>query len=221
MEVGVIGAGHIGGNAARQFARAGHSVVLSFSRYPTSLSALAQEIGPLARAGMPVQAAACDVVMISVPWGVIDDAMDQAGSLEGKVVIDTTNQFSAGGAVKLPDGQTAAQFNAARMRGSRYTKSFNTLTAGFQAAAALRSRAERAVQWIAGDDADPKVIVMKLIDDAGYVPVDLGGLATCAVMEAPRRSGAVYGDEWRLPEALDVVEAVRTGRPVPATPQYR
>jgi predicted dinucleotide-binding enzyme len=150
MEVGVIGAGHIGGNAARQFARAGHSVVLSFSRYPTSLSALAQEIGPLARAGMPVQAAACDVVMISVPWGVIDDAMDQAGSLEGKVVIDTTNQFSAGGAVKLPDGQTAAQFNAARMRGSRYTKSFNTLTAGFQAAAALRSRAERAVQWIAG-----------------------------------------------------------------------
>jgi 8-hydroxy-5-deazaflavin:NADPH oxidoreductase len=221
MEVGVIGAGHIGGNAARQFARAGHSVVLSFSRHRASLSDLAEELGPLARAGTPVQAAACDVVMISVPWGVIDDAMDQAGSLEGKVVIDTTNHFSAGGAVKLPDGQTAAQFNSARMRGSRYTKSFNTLTAGFQAAAALRSRAERAVQWIAGDDAEPKVIVMQLIDDAGYVPVDLGGLATCAVMEAPRRSGAVYGDEWRLPEALDVVEAVRTGRPVPPTPRYR
>ena len=158
MEIGVIGAGNIGGNAARQFARAGLSVVLSFSRHPASLMALTQEIGALARLGTPVQAAACDVVMISVPWDLIDDAMAQAGSLEGKVVIDTTNQFTAAGAVKLPDGQTAAQFNAARMRGSRYTKSFNTLTAGFQAAAALRPRAEPAVQWIAGDDAEAKGI---------------------------------------------------------------
>jgi 8-hydroxy-5-deazaflavin:NADPH oxidoreductase len=221
MEIGVIGAGNIGGNAARQFARAGHSVLLSLSRHPASLIALAQEIGAMARTGTPMQAAACEVVMISVPWGLIDTAMAEAGSLEGKVVIDTTNKFSAAGAVKLPDGQTAAQFNAARMRGSRYTKSFNTLTAGFQAAAALRPRAERAVQWIAGDDAEAKGIVMQLIDDAGFAPVDLGGLATCAVMEAPRRPGAVYGDEWRLPEALDVVEAVRTGRPVPATPQYQ
>jgi 8-hydroxy-5-deazaflavin:NADPH oxidoreductase len=221
MEIGVIGAGNIGGNAARQFARAGHSVLLSFSRHPASLMALTQEIGALARVGTPVQAAACDVVMISVPWSLIDDAVAQAGPLDGKVVIDTTNQFTSAGAVTLPDGQTAAQFNAVRIRGSRYTKSFNTLTAGFQAAAALRPRADRAVQWIAGDDAEAKGIVMQLIDDAGYAPVDLGGLATCAVMEAPRRSGAVYGDEWRLPEALYVVEAVRTGRPVPATPQYQ
>jgi 8-hydroxy-5-deazaflavin:NADPH oxidoreductase len=61
---------------------------------------------------------------------------------------------------------------------------------------------------------------MGLIDDAGNAPVDLGGLATCAVMEAPRRAGAVYGEEWRLPEALGVVEAVRDGRPIPETPRY-
>jgi hypothetical protein len=39
-------------------------------------------------------------------------------------------------------------------------------------------------------------------------------------MEAPRRAGAVYGEEWRLPEALAVVEAVRAGRPIPETPSY-
>ena len=35
-------------------------------------------------------------------------------------------------------GQTAASFNAQRMPGARYTKSFNTLTSGFQAEAAAR-----------------------------------------------------------------------------------
>jgi len=40
------------------------------------------------------------------------------------------------------------------------------------------------------------------------------------VMEAPRREGAVYGEEYRLADAKAVVEAVRRGRPIPATPRY-
>jgi 8-hydroxy-5-deazaflavin:NADPH oxidoreductase len=40
------------------------------------------------------------------------------------------------------------------------------------------------------------------------------------VMEAPRRPGAVYGEEWRLPEALGVADAVRQNRPIPTTPTY-
>lgn len=220
MEIGIIGAGNIGGNAARRLALGGHSVVLSYSREPHNLDALAQEIGERARTGSPAEAAACQVVMVSVPWGMIDDAIARAGSLDGRIVIDTTNQFGPGGLVTFPGGGTAAQHNAARMRGSRYTKSFNTLTAGFQAEAAGRGGGERIVQWVAGDHAEAKALVTELIDDAGYAPVDLGGIASCAVMEAPRRPGAVYGEEWRLPEALGVVEAVREGRPIPETPQY-
>jgi 8-hydroxy-5-deazaflavin:NADPH oxidoreductase len=47
------------------------------------------------------------------------------------------------------------------------------------------------VQWLCGDDADAKRIVAGLIEDAGFVPVDLGRTAECAVMEMPRREGAV------------------------------
>jgi 8-hydroxy-5-deazaflavin:NADPH oxidoreductase len=54
----------------------------------------------------------------------------------------------------------------------------------------------------------------------GYAPVDLGGTAGCEVMEAPRRPGSVYGEELRLPQALEVVAAVREGRPLPDTQQY-
>jgi 8-hydroxy-5-deazaflavin:NADPH oxidoreductase len=55
----------------------------------------------------------------------------------------------------------------------------------------------------------------------GYVPIDLGGTQTCEVMEAPRRPGAVYGEEYRAADAQAVVDAVRERRPIPPTPTYR
>lgn len=39
-------------------------------------------------------------------------------------------------------------------------------------------------------------------------------------MEAPRRPGAVYGEEYHESDARAVVEAVRAGRPIPRTPVY-
>jgi 8-hydroxy-5-deazaflavin:NADPH oxidoreductase len=179
MRIGIVGAGRIGGNCARQFAKGGHEVKLSFSRDRKRLEALAAELGDRASVGTPQEAAEFGkVVVLSVRWDSIDEALSQIGSLEGKVVIDTSNQF---GRISLPaDGETAAQHNAARMPGARYTKSFNTLTSGFQAEVADRPQDQRVVQWICGDDADAKWLVADLIADAGYAPVDLGGTATCA-----------------------------------------
>jgi predicted dinucleotide-binding enzyme len=160
--------------------------------------------------------AGADVVVLSVPWSAVPAALAQTGPLTGKVVIDTTNQFGAG---PMPaEGQTAASFNAGRMPGARYTKCFNTLTARFQAETAGRD--PRVVQWLCGDDEEAKQVVAGLVRDAGYEPVDLGGTAGCAVMEAPRRAGAVYGEEYRPAEARQVVEAVRAARPIPPTPRY-
>jgi len=45
MRVGVIGAGHIGGNIARRLALAGHQVTVSFARDRAGLAALAAEVG--------------------------------------------------------------------------------------------------------------------------------------------------------------------------------
>ena len=219
MKVGIIGAGRIGGGVARQLAGGGHQVMLSFSRDQAGLDALAAQIRSSASTGSPADAVAFgEVVVISVPWSVLPLALEQAGPLDGKIVIDTTNQF--GGPPLPAEGQTAAEFNAGRMPGARYTKSFNTLTSAFQAEAAGRRGAERVVQWLCGDDRSAKEVVAGLIGDAGFVPVDFGGTAGCAVMEAPRRTGAVYGEEYRLADAQAVIDAVRAGRPIPATPHY-
>jgi 8-hydroxy-5-deazaflavin:NADPH oxidoreductase len=220
MRIGVIGAGRIGGNCARQAVKGGHEVMLSFARDVAGLEQLASELGSdRASVGSPADAVAFgEAVIFAVPWGAIPDALAQAGDLTGKVVVDTTNQFGSG---PMPSkGQTAASFNAERMAGARYVKSFNTLTSAFQAEAARRDGDDRVVQWICGDDAEAKQLVAGLIEDMGYVPVDLGGTAGCAVMEAPRRPGAVYGEEYRLADAQAVVEAVRAGSPIPPTPVY-
>jgi predicted dinucleotide-binding enzyme len=220
MRIGVIGAGHIGGNCARQAVKGGHEVKLAFARDQSKLEQLASELGDRASSGTVADAVAFgDIVIVSVPWGAIPQALSQAGGgLAGKVVIDTTNQFGSG--PKPPPGQTAASFNAGRMPGARYVKTFNTLTAGFQEQAAERTGKDSVVQWLCGDDPEAKALVAGLVEDMGYTPVDLGGTETCEVMEAPRRAGAVYGEEYHEPDARAVVEAVRAGEPIPHTPVY-
>jgi predicted dinucleotide-binding enzyme len=218
MKIGIIGPGRIGGNVARQAVRAGHEVILSFRRDVNSLHVLAADLGDLASVGTPEQAVANgDVTILSVPSRVVGDALEQAGPLAGRIIVDTTNR--GGGAI--PDGYpTSAAFIAAQMPGARYLKCFNTLTAAFQAEVVTRRGPERVVQWIAGDDGDAVDILSPLVDDMGYVPVWLADIDGCAVMESPRRDGAVYGEEYRVAEAAAVVEAIRAGRPIAPTPHY-
>jgi predicted dinucleotide-binding enzyme len=218
MRVGIVGAGKIGGNCAVQFAKGGHEVKLS-GRDLSKLEPLASEIGDAASVGTPAEAAEFgEVVVLAVPWAAFSDAAESAGGLEGKIVIDTTNHYGRGSSPA--GGETQAQHHAAQVPGARYTKSFNTLTSSFQAEVAFRPEPERVVQWVCGDDDEAKRVVMGLIADAGYAPVDLGANADAAVMDSPRRDGAVYGEEYRLPDAEKVAEAVKAGREIPPTPNY-
>jgi 8-hydroxy-5-deazaflavin:NADPH oxidoreductase len=219
MRLAIVGAGRIGGNAARLWSRAGHDVVICFSRHPDQLAARAAELGEHVAAASTARAVEhADVVMLAVPWDAIDQALEEVGPLAGKVVLDATNQFGTG--PRPAEGQTAAEFNSARMPGARYVRGFNTLTSGFQAEASNRAGDERAVLFICGDDPAAKDIVAGLIEDAGFAAVDLGPAAHARAMEAPRRPGSVYGEEYRLPEARAAAEAVLQGREIPPTPHY-
>jgi predicted dinucleotide-binding enzyme len=203
MRIGIVGAGRIGGNAGRLFAGAGHEVIFSGSRDPAKLARLATEAGG-ARTGSPREAVEFgEVVMFSVPWRAVDDVLAQTGSLDGKVVIDTTNQYGEGGLEQMP--KPAAQVNAERMPGARVVKSFSTLTSGFQGEAAGRGVA----MFLAGEDTEAKQLVAGLIRDIGFQPVDVGGFAEVPIMEAPRRDGAVYGEEYSGADGQRIADALR------------
>jgi predicted dinucleotide-binding enzyme len=200
MRIGIIGAGRIGGNAGRLLEQAGHEVFLG------------------SRETLAEAASFSDVVMLSVPWTAVDEVLAKAGPLDGKVVIDTTNPYGSGGVQDL-GGRSAGRVNSERMLSARIVRAFNTLTSGFQSDAAGRSGDDRVVMFLSGDDEEAKRLVGGLIDEIGFAPVDIGGLDE-TVADAPRRDGAVYGEEYRPPEAAQVVAALRAGEPIPPTPRY-
>jgi predicted dinucleotide-binding enzyme len=174
---------------------------LSFSRDKNELERTARSLGPRASAGAPAQAAEFgEVIVLSVPWATIDEALRQAGSLAGKVIIDTTNPFTDSGLAPT-GGLTSAQFNQRRIAGARLVKAFNTLTSGFQATSAGRTGPDRVVIFYVTDDNDAGAVVARLIDESGFTPVSLGGLADSTPMEAPRRPRALYGEEFHEAEA--------------------
>lgn len=225
MRIGIIGAGNIGGNLARLLAGAGHQVAVSFSRDPAALARLADEIG--ATAATPADAARdAEVVVLAVPWGVVDEALAAAGGaagLAGRLVLDTTNQFERrDGALAVLDlgGESASACNARKAPGARWAKVFNTLTASFQASSAGRTGPDRVVMFYATedatdattdatiDDATTDETVERLVNDAGFDPVRTGTFARDEVGHQEPK-GDLYGEEFHHDDALELVAKLR------------
>lgn len=221
--IAIVGAGHIGGNLARLFRQAGHEVRVSFAQNQRKLHQLADGIG--ATAAAPADAVRdAEVVVVSVPWAVVDTALTQAGgpgALAGKLIIDTTNQFGqVDGHFGVLDlgGRSAAATNAEKAPDAQWVKAFNTLTAGFQASAAGRTGPDRVVMFYATDHDDAAPAVEALINDAGFDPVRTGTLARSDVGHQEAK-GDLYGEEFHRADALAAVTRLRgtepagTGRP--------
>ena len=177
---GFIGSGNIGRTVARLAVDAGHDVVMSNSRGPSTLAGLIAELGPNARAATAEDAAAgVDVVVVTIPLKNYRDVPAEA--LRGKVVIDTMNYYPDrdGRVAELEDESTTTSELLQRHLGnSRIVKAFNNINFSHLAALARPTGAgDRSALAIAGNDADAKATVTRLLDEIGFDTVDLGPLA--------------------------------------------
>jgi predicted dinucleotide-binding enzyme len=175
MEIGIIGAGHIGGTLARRLGNVGHSVVLANSRGPETLGEFAS--APGVTAGTVAQAAAPDLVIISIPTKAVPDLPRDA--FAGKVVVDTDNYYPQrdGQIAAIDGGTTSARWHADLLPGARVVKVFNTINYVPLGDAGVPAGTEgRIALPVAGDDPEAKRVVSELVDALGFDPVDAGSL---------------------------------------------
>jgi 8-hydroxy-5-deazaflavin:NADPH oxidoreductase len=179
MTIGLIGAGHIGSQVARLAVANGHGVVISNSRGPATLAGLVAELGPKARGGTPEEAAeAGDIVVVTIPLKNYRSV--PVAPLAGKIVIDANNYYpERDGHIKELDDEstTVSELLQAHLPAANVIKAFNhiqaaALTTDGQPAGTPNRRA----LVIAGDDAQAKATVTRLLDQFGFDTVDAGRL---------------------------------------------
>ena len=178
MEIGILGSGNIGGNAARAFTRAGHHVRIANSRGPESLKALVAEIGPNAEATTAQDAVdASDIVLIAVPWTKREEALGEIEGWDDKIVIDAMNPYTEDFEIEDLGSKTSTEFTRALVPGARVVKAFNTIFYKRLAAEGKpKGEKGRLAIPVASDDSAAKRVVLDLIDEIGFDPVDNGGL---------------------------------------------
>lgn len=187
MNIGIIGSGNVGGTLGKAWAGVGHKIKFGV-RNPADekVAALLQQCGGAATAGGVNEAAAFGpVVVLTTPWDGAQSAIESAGNLGGKVLVDCTNPVPLG--ANLMEGltighSTSAGEEVARWaKGAKVVKAFNTTGAGNMANP--RFSGEKAVMFIAGDDATAKRTVAQLSNELGFETIDAGPLRQARLLE--------------------------------------
>jgi predicted dinucleotide-binding enzyme len=178
--ISIIGSGGMAAAIGGRAAKAGYTVEV-ISRDAAKARALAATFAAEATTGTYRAVPAGDIVILAVPYASAATVVAEYGdALDGKIVIDITNPISADATgVVTPAGSSGAQEIArAATTGATIVKAFNTL---FGPVLANRDHLDA---FIAADDANAKARVSDFIETLGLRPLDVGGLAMAATLEA-------------------------------------
>src|SRR6266852_2151589 len=178
MEIGTIGAGAFAQAFAKRALNAGHKVKVSNHHGPDSLREIVHQLGSGATAASKEEAAACEMVLLAVPWDNVPETLANLPEWNNQILIDGTNPFhgKAGKFTPADVGNLSpSQLVAALAPGARVVKAFNHMTVPNLEADSVVNRARR-VAFISADDDGAKKRVETLLRAFGYSVVDLGNL---------------------------------------------
>lgn len=190
VKIGIIGSGRIGGTLGELWAKAGYDVMFSSLDLEHDKQ-LAAKAG--AKAGTPAQAATFgEVLLVSVPYPALAQiGNDYASSIKGKVVLDTSNPIQSRDgdmAIAARDkgtGVASAEF----LKGAKLVRAFNSVGYGKLQSEHHRD-GDRIAIPLAADDKHALEVAVKLVKDAGFEPVVVGGLSTAKSFDV---GTAVFG----------------------------
>jgi predicted dinucleotide-binding enzyme len=180
MKIGIIGAGHIGGTLTRRLTALGHDVYVANSRGPETLRDLATETGAKAVTVKDAARLGADMVIVTIPLKHVPNLPKDlfAGTPEDLPIVDTGNYYPQrdGLIAEIESGTTESRWTSKQL-GRPVIKAFNNIYAQHLLEEGKpKGDAARIALPVAGDDSAAKQIVMDLVDELGFDPVDAGGL---------------------------------------------
>ena len=209
MKIAILGMGNVGSVLGRRWIEAGHEVVFGVrnpANHQTDASKMKASVAGIKEAVMK-----SEVVVLAVPWPAVPDAVQAAGRLQGKVLLDCTNPLKpdlSGLEVGLTTsgGEQVAKAAA----GAKVVKIFNTTGAGNMASPNYGGT--KVTMLYAGDDSGAKQVAARLAADLGFDPVDAGPLSSARMLEpvAFLWISLAYQQKMGMDFALNVVR--RSGK---------
>ena len=179
MRIGILGSGLMGAKLGTIWARAGHAVVFSYAHSEQKLKRLARNAKGKAQAGTPREATQeADALLLAVHWSRVDDVLQQAGDVSGKVMVSCSLPMNADDSdLVIAHTSSGAEALAKKLPKARVVSAFGTVPSEvlfdvFEA----RRRATKPSLVYCGDDASSKQVAAQLIRDVGFDPVDAGPL---------------------------------------------
>jgi 8-hydroxy-5-deazaflavin:NADPH oxidoreductase len=218
MNIGIIGAGHIGGTLTRRLSSLGHKVFVANSRGPESLADLARETGAIP-VSVEEAARSGDIVIVTIPEKNIPklpcDLFD--GVSDDVIVIDTGNYYPQqrdGRIDGIEDGATESRWVSQQL-GRPVVKTFNNIYADHLLRLGRPAGTPgRIALPVAGDDSSAKDIVIRLLDELGFDGVDAG---TIDESWKQQPGTPVYGTDFDAVALKKALSEARKER----TPEWR
>ena len=196
MQIGTIGAGALAQAFAKRVLKAGFNVKISNNRGPENLREIVNQLGRGATAVPKEEAAACEMVLLAVPWDNLTETLAGLPQWKNQILIDGVNPFHGKSGSFSPakvGNLSTSQFVAALAPGARVVKAFNhMLVPNLEADPVVNG--VRRVAFISADDDSAKKRVLTLLEGCGYSVVDLGNLRDGGLIQ--QAGGPIAGRDF-------------------------
>jgi predicted dinucleotide-binding enzyme len=176
MKIAIIGAGNVGATLGRRFAEVGNEVFYGV-RNPSEYDEkeLGGKVGTNAEASQDAE-----IIVLSVPYNVVEDAIKSCGDISDKIVVDATNPLgmtSNGLNLTIGFETSGGEKLQEIIPQVKVVKCFNTTGFGNMA------KPDNSMMFACGNDKEATNKVTNLASSIGFEALNIGDLSKARLLE--------------------------------------
>ena len=175
MKIAIVGADDVGRSLGAALRSKGHTIVYGIPEPERSDERNAKSVGEAVRTS--------ETVILATPWTLTEALVcEHATDLADKIIINATNPLNpAMTGLALGFLTSGVELLQSQARQAKFFKTFNSAGVGVFARPDFAEG--KAAMLVAGPHGPDKKIVMRLVTDVGFEPIDAGELKSARLLE--------------------------------------